>query len=154
MDMLSLRDVTDADAEEFFAHRRARGIARPSDRGEFIARWRRQRADTANQLRAIVVAEELAGYIAQFRRDGLPEVCYELGPQYWGRGFATAALAQLLREITVRPLYARVAKDNLASIRVLEKNGFALTGEDTFLTADGVLAEEFVFVLAGSSMQR
>ena len=35
-----------------------------------------------------------------------------------------------LEIVTVRPLYARAAKDNIGSRRVLEKCGFAVVGED------------------------
>lgn len=55
---------------------------------------------------------------------------YWLGREYWGRGFATVALHELLRMVAQRPMYARAAKDNVASIRVLEKCGFQLCGEE------------------------
>ncbi len=44
--------------------------------------------------------------------------------QFWGRGLATAALAELVEELDQRPLYAWVATSNVGSIRVLEKCGF------------------------------
>jgi hypothetical protein len=59
-----------------------------------------------------------------------PEVSYWIGKPYWGRGVATRALLAFLKRIKVRPLYARAAKDNLASLRVLEKCGFTRIGED------------------------
>jgi RimJ/RimL family protein N-acetyltransferase len=43
-----------------------------------------------------------------------------------GRGVATQALAAFLGLEPVRPLYAGVAKHNVASIRVLQKCGFKL----------------------------
>lgn len=144
---LSLRQVTDRDVDEFFVHRQARGETRSEQYAEFIARWRRQLTDPRVTVRTIEVAARVVGYIASFTRNGLPEVSYELGPQYWGRGFATAALRRFLQELEVRPLYARAAKHNTRSIRVLQKNGFAPAGEDRFVAAGGEEAEEFVFVL-------
>lgn len=49
---------------------------------------------------------------------------YWIGKQYWGKGIATEALLNFLPKLKVRPLYARAAKENPASIRVLEKCGF------------------------------
>jgi RimJ/RimL family protein N-acetyltransferase len=144
------RPISDADVDAFFTHRCARGIANLSDRNDFIVRWRRQRCDELTQLRTIVVAGQPAGYIAQFVRNTLPEVCYELGPQFWGNGFATAALRLFLQHVEVRPLYARVARDNQRSLRVLQRNGFSLAGEDRFLNSTGEAVEEFVFVLDGA----
>jgi RimJ/RimL family protein N-acetyltransferase len=57
--------------------------------------------------------------------DGKPQVTYWLGKAFWGNGIATLALTEFLRIFNTRPLYASVAKDNAASIRVLEKCGFA-----------------------------
>ena len=46
------------------------------------------------------------------------------------------------------PLYARVAKDNAASIRVLDKCGFKLHDEDRgFANARGEEIEEYILIL-------
>ena len=58
------------------------------------------------------------------------EVSYWLGKGFWGRGIATQALYLYLEIIIQCPLYARVAKDNLGSVRVLEKCGFKPIGTD------------------------
>jgi RimJ/RimL family protein N-acetyltransferase len=52
------------------------------------------------------------------------------GEAFLGKGIATAALSRFLIVERARPLYARVAKDNLASLRVLQKCGFATVAED------------------------
>ena len=47
-----------------------------------------------------------------------------------------------------RPIYARAAKDNIGSLRVLEKCGFMIIGEDTgFANARGKEVEEFLLQL-------
>jgi RimJ/RimL family protein N-acetyltransferase len=47
-----------------------------------------------------------------------------------------------------RPLYARVAKDNVASIRVLERCGFEVCGEDRgFSNARSEEVEEYILKL-------
>ena len=47
-----------------------------------------------------------------------------MGKDFWGKGIATAALDKFLTQYKNRPMYAGVANDNQASIRVLEKCGF------------------------------
>lgn len=80
---------------------------------------------------------------------GHPEVSYWIGKPYWGRGIATAALRAFLLEVTARPMYARAAKDHLASLRVLEKCGFTIVGEDKgFAEARGEEGEEFLLQLS------
>ena len=60
------------------------------------------------------------------------ELGYWLGEAHWGKGIATNVVAQL-KEIAfsgyeVKRLYAPVAGENPASMRVLEKNNFVLEG--------------------------
>jgi RimJ/RimL family protein N-acetyltransferase len=75
-------------------------------------------------------------------------VSYWLGKEYWGKGIATEALGLFLGIIEERPLYARAAKDNAASIRVLEKCGFVISGcERGFANARGEEIDEVVLVL-------
>ncbi|HKB46638.1 MAG TPA: GNAT family protein [Ktedonobacterales bacterium] len=53
--------------------------------------------------------------------------------------------------VTLRPLFARAAKDNAASLRVLEKCGFTIVGEGKgFANARGAEVEEFVLRLSAS----
>ncbi|HEY2346100.1 MAG TPA: GNAT family protein [Xanthomonadaceae bacterium] len=57
------------------------------------------------------------------------ELGYWLGRSYWGEGIATAAVRAIvphaLRELRLYRLQARVFADNPASMRVLERCGFA-----------------------------
>jgi RimJ/RimL family protein N-acetyltransferase len=48
----------------------------------------------------------------------------------WGRGIATEALSAFLRLEQTRPLHAGVATHNAASIRVLQKCGSTLLGQE------------------------
>jgi hypothetical protein len=69
------------------------------------------------------------------------------GEGYWGNGIATAALSLFLGLLKVSPLYARLAKHNIASRRVLEKCGFTSSGENIFSEADGKTGEDFIMRL-------
>jgi RimJ/RimL family protein N-acetyltransferase len=86
------------------------------------------------------------GHVLSYEQSGRPEVSYWLGRDFWGRGLATRALSDFLARVNQkRPIYARVAKDNLRSLRVLEKCGFRITGEDKgFANARGEEVEEWI----------
>lgn len=146
---VSLRRVIDQDVSAFWVNqqdiRPQEGT--PAHQECFAARWRSVLNDRNAPIRTIVVGGQAVGYIAHFRRKGLPEVSYELGRPHWGKGYATAALHQFLSELAVRPLYARAAKDNAASIRVLHKCGFVNVAEDRFTDATGNERDEFIFEL-------
>jgi RimJ/RimL family protein N-acetyltransferase len=61
---------------------------------------------------------------------------------------ATRALSRFLGHVEARPHYAHVAKENITSIRVLEKSGFEISGEDRgFSNARGEQVEEFILTL-------
>lgn len=100
------------------------------DREAFDAHWRKVLADERNVVRVIDVDGEVAGNIGSWEQDGQRFVGYWLGRDFWGRGLATAALAELAAELP-RPLHAWVASSNVGSIRVLEKCGFVKVGEHT-----------------------
>ncbi len=75
--------------------------------------------------------EGLIGCIgAHARGEGGFEVGYWFGRPYWGRGYASEALAAFVAHArALGPLRAGHFVDNPASGRVLEKAGFAYTGE-------------------------
>ncbi len=64
-------------------------------------------------------------------------------------GIATWALKEfLVQKNQIRPIYARVAKDNLGSRRVLEKCGFKIIGESKgFANARNEEIEELILMI-------
>jgi RimJ/RimL family protein N-acetyltransferase len=60
------------------------------------------------------------------------EIGYEIAPDQWGRGYAGEAVAAIVGfgrdTLRVHRLTAWLVADNVASARVLEKNGFQLEG--------------------------
>ena len=148
-----LRDVEEDDLPLFFAHQldpEANYLAAftakdPTDRDAFIAHWAKILADENITIRTIMFAGQVAGHIVSHSWFGDPEISYWIGKEYWGQGIATQALSEFLNLVKIRPLYARVVKDNLASFRVLEKCGFIMDGEDKgFANARGQEVEEFI----------
>lgn len=101
----------------------------PRDRTAFMAHWRKIMRDRSLLARTIVADGAVAGHIGSFVRSDVRQVGYWVGREFWNRGIATAALRLLLTEAPQRPMHAYVAKENVASIRVLEKCGFKITGE-------------------------
>jgi RimJ/RimL family protein N-acetyltransferase len=91
--------------------------------------WRDILADPNNLLRCICYEGSVIGYVGTFPHDADREITYWLERSYWGRGLASAAVRMILAEEAHRPVFARVAADNAASIRVLERCGFRLVGE-------------------------
>lgn len=159
--IVRLRDVVDSDLGVFFeqqldaeAKRMAAFVRKdPDDRGAFDAHWRRNRGDSAIVIRTIVMgggySEQVAGHVLKYEQDGAAEISYWLGRAFWGRGIATTALRQFLeRVVMARPLVARAAADNVASLRVLEKCGFVRVGADRgFSNARGEDVDEIIFRL-------
>jgi RimJ/RimL family protein N-acetyltransferase len=153
-DAITLRPVTAFDLPLFYEQQAdpaaTRMAAFPARAREpFMAHWARIMADESVILRTVLCDDQVAGNVASFMQAGLREVGYWIGRDFWGRGIATQALGLFLEELKDRPLYAHVAKHNVASRRVLEKCGFQLLREDAgYATEPGSLpVPEYVFVL-------
>jgi RimJ/RimL family protein N-acetyltransferase len=157
-DNIQLRDVIETDLSIFFDQQldpEANYMAAftrkdPADKESFMAHWTRILNDESILIKTILFEGKIAGSVLSYVQSGEREVSYWLGKEYWGRGIATHALTELLDLIEERPLYARAAKDNIASLRVLEKCGFRIIGEDKgFANARGEDIEEYVLELPG-----
>ena len=136
-----LREVVEADLPVFYEYERDREAAAmaafpPRDRDAFMARWAKTLADDSALTWAVVWDGAVAGNIGCWEDDGRRLVGYWIGREFWGRGLATQALAELLDVVDARPLHAYVVKSNVASIRVLEKCGFVKVGEH--VSDDGI----------------
>ena len=117
------------------------------DKDAFDAHWAKIMADEDTILRTIEVDGQVAGHLVSFLLVGEREVGYWLGKEFWGKGIATKALAEFLKIVETRPLFARVAKHNIASRRVLEKCGFMVIGEDKYMNRAREEVKEFVLKL-------
>ena len=151
-----LRKVQENDLELFFLHQldsQANWMAAftskdPTDRAAFNAHWAKIMRDTSVIIRTIISDSQVAGFILKYETDSNAEIGYWIGRRFWGKGIASAALIAFLEELPMRPLHARAAKDNIASIRVLEKCGFSITGSQRgFANARGQEIEEVVMRL-------
>jgi RimJ/RimL family protein N-acetyltransferase len=70
----------------------------------------------------MIVAEgRIAHHISCYQDGEKIEITYWLGREFWGRGLATQPLNWMLHLAADRTIFARVATDNIGSIRVLQK---------------------------------
>jgi len=123
-----LREVVDEDIPVFFEQQNdpeaiEMAAFPPREWEPFRAHWDRIRQDETCVTKTIVSDGQVAGNIGSWQRDDRRYVGYWLGREFWGKGLATQALAELVEELE-RPLYAEVSTTNIGSIRVLEKCGF------------------------------
>ena len=142
-----LRDIEQSDLPRLYefnldpeANRLAATIPRSAD--AFQADWENRLTDPNVVQKAILLGNVLAGCIVCFRHDGFDYVGYWLDKEFWGQGIASKALQLLLEQIKSRPLYARVATSNRASLRVLQKCGFVVKsvqispGDDRYIECE------------------
>ncbi len=150
---ITLRKVVQDDLPIFFEHQRdeeaSKMAAFPSRSWEaFMAHWAKIMANVNVTNQTILINEQVAGNIASFEMDGEREIGYWIGREFWGKGIASESLKQFLGQEVRRPLFAHVAKHNIASRRVLEKCGFEIIREDKWRpipNEDEV--EEFILTL-------
>jgi RimJ/RimL family protein N-acetyltransferase len=156
-EQVRLREVIPEDLGIFFenqldpdANRMAAFTSQdPTDREAFDRHWNRILGDSEIIIRTVLYKGEVAGSVLSYVQGGEREVSYWLGREFWGKGIATEALRQYLEYVQERPLYARAAKDNLGSLRVLEKCGFRISSEDRgFANARGEEIEENILILS------
>ena len=126
-----LRDVVESDLPILFAQQddpvaTAMAAFPAKEREAFMAHWRALMNDPNGIKQAIVADGSVAGHVLCFHRDGKDLIGYWIGREYWGRGIATRAIALLLKQVTIRPLFAFVATHNVGSAKVLMKCGFRL----------------------------
>lgn len=135
MTKITLRSVVQSDLPTLFQQQldpEAVAISAYSskDKGEFMRHWEGVLRNKAIVARTIIYKEKIAGHILCWKEGKYEQrIGYWVGKQFWGRGIANAAISALLLEVKIRPLFAEVANHNIASKRVLEKNGFELLDE-------------------------
>lgn len=153
----TLQDSVLADLEHFFRIQQdADGIFMaaftpkdPNNKSEYLHKYAKLLQEPTVNMKTIIVDEQIAGSISKFEIDGVAEITYWIDRPYWGKGIGTFALKSLLSLEPVRPIYGRVASDNIGSQRVLEKCGFLKVGTDRgFANARQEEIEEFIYCLS------
>lgn len=100
------------------------------DRGEFMRHWEGILKNKNVTAHTILYKEKVAGHILCWKEGKYEQrIGYWIGKEFWRRGIASAAVQEFLLLVQVRPLFAEVANHNIASQKVLQKNGFTLHDE-------------------------
>jgi RimJ/RimL family protein N-acetyltransferase len=153
-DGVRLRPVEASDLDVLYEHRtdpEAAAMAAFPARGrdQFDAQWAKILLDDTAVALTILADGVVAGVLNSWPDEGRRLIGYWIGREYWGRGVATRALDQFVNEMPDRPLYARVAAHNAASIRVLQKCGFQRDhAQEALAPKPDDDIEAFIFVLA------
>ena len=139
---LTLEPQTAAHAEEMFAVLSDPAIYEYENEPPPSLEWLRVRftqlesrrsADGQEQWLNWVIrlpTSELIGYVqATVDADGRAAIAYELSSAYWGRGLARQAVQAMISELVghyrVRSLSSVLKRENLRSMRLLERLGFS-----------------------------
>jgi RimJ/RimL family protein N-acetyltransferase len=77
---------------------------------------------------------ELAGFVQATVEGDRAAIAYVLASAHWGRGIARAAVEAMIAELAarhgVRTLTAELKRENLRSLRLLERLGFSLASPE------------------------
>jgi RimJ/RimL family protein N-acetyltransferase len=155
--VVTLRATRAGDLDELFriqldpeANRVAAFTARdPSDRTAFDEHWTRLLGRDDADTRTVRCDGRIVGSVGRWidSESGMPEVTYWIDREHWGRGIATRAM-RLFLDTQPRPIRARAAADNAASVAVLGKLGFVEVGHDRgYAEARGAEVDEVVLEL-------
>ncbi|HZA41438.1 MAG TPA: GNAT family N-acetyltransferase, partial [Actinomycetota bacterium] len=106
---VSLREVVDADIQVFYEHQRdpasVKMAAFPArDREAHEQHWVKITNDPKVVTRTIMFGDEVAGNIGCWVQDDKRLIGYWIGREFWGKGIATAAVAQFVALLDERPL--------------------------------------------------
>lgn len=119
-----------------------------SDKKAYLEKYAKFLNEPSINNQTILIDGTIVGSIAKFVIEGDAEITYWIDRKFWGRGIATKALKAFLSIETNRPMYGRVAFDNLGSQKVLENCGFVRVGTDRgFANARQIEIEEFIYRL-------
>ena len=153
---IELRDTKKSDLERLFIiqlDEEANFLAAftpklPTNKEQYLTKWIRLLRDSTVIIKTIIVNNQIVGSVAKYEMEGNAEITYWIDKEYWGMGITTMALEKFLKVENIRPIYGRVAFDNLGSQRILEKCKFEkIRTEKGFANARGKEIEEFIYKL-------
>lgn len=168
-DRLKLRPLKDSDAEAIFGYFSLEEVVKYYDLSRFeklsqaetlIKRWMARREKGEGERWVITLKDEdkclgTIGFVDIDPRNRSSGIGYELHPDHWSSGFATEALAKIVKQgfeaCEFHRLWAITDPQNLASRTVLLKNGFRHEGtlkESSF--EKGAFVDEAIFGLLKS----
>lgn len=168
-ELVSLRPFAFTDAPSLARHANNLAIARNlndafphpytlNDAKDFI---QRRKAEPFPTVLAIEIKGEAAGAVGLFLQQGIQKKNAELGywisEEYWGKGMGTSVVEWMIKyafsTFDLLRLYARPFPFNIASQRVLEKNGFKLEAIlKSALYKDNIVYDEWIYSILKSEL--
>lgn len=119
-----------------------------ADKNAYLNKYSKLLIDPTVNMQTVLVDDKITGSVSKFEMEGEAEITYWYCRESWNKGIATAAMRKFLEIESARPVFGRVAFDNFASQRVLEKCGFIRIGKDKgFANARQDEIEEFIYKL-------
>ncbi len=120
----------------------------PKDKDAYITKWTRLLKDNSVHMQTILLNDQAVGCVVKFVMEGDSDITYAIDKQYWGKGITSIAVKQFLELEETRPIFGRVANDNIGSQKILEKSGFKKIGTNTdFANARGMEIMEYIYRL-------
>ena len=120
----------------------------PTDKNAYLAKYVKLLAEQTVNNQTIFLDDFIVGSIAKFIMHGDAEITYWIDRKFWGRGIASQAMKDFLEIEPMRPIFGRVAFDNFASQKLLEKFGFTRIGAGKgFASARQMEIEEYIYRL-------
>lgn len=119
-------------ADEEAAHMAAFVNENWNDKEAYLAKWKKLLSDGKVNIRSIMLDDKVIGSVSTWWLMDELQISYGIGKEYWNKGITTHALQQFLSVIPDRPLFGRVAYDNIGSAKILEKCGFKKIKEEMF----------------------
>jgi RimJ/RimL family protein N-acetyltransferase len=156
MGHIELRDIDEDDHDAVFEMMRDRDAVAmaaftaedPDDRAAFDRWIGRNLADPSAVTHVVTEDGGFAGIAATFSVGDDRELTYWIARHAWGRGVGTAALTLLVAHEPERPLFARVAAHNTASVAMLRRAGFTEVSRGVgYAPGVGREVDEIVFAL-------
>jgi len=153
---ISIRKSIESDLEVFYqnqADEEANYMAaftskNPHDKTAYIEKWTRLMKVDSVHMQSILLDDLVVGCVVKFVMEGDSDITYALDKEHWGKGITTKAVKLFLEIEETRPLFGRVANDNLGSQNILEKSGFKKIGKNIdFANARGMEIEEYIYCL-------
>ena len=137
---------------ENFTHLTARVFAQLSDAQAYVANLFQTPESSAFHI--LTPGGDVVGIVKAAVQGHRAQVGYVIAKPFWGRGFATSAVQQLVALLEASPnisrIWATCALDNPASARVLEKSGFhreaVLKNWVTYPAKGGAAFDNFSYV--------
>lgn len=154
--MISLREIEPTDISRFFDFMQDKDSLwqaaftseDPTNRAKHNEHWEKILNNPNILNKTILLDGQVVGSIGRYFMDEVAQITYWLDSEFKGRGITTKALQLFLELDQTRPLEGRTAFDNIASAKVLTKNGFNQIGTDMYFSnARGKEIEEVIWRL-------